>query len=140
MTASDIDELREKHLHGFMSGNALDDNAVIAMRGDFKCGTLRALLDELAALRKAVVPVVDDEDRKLAQAVRDANVRLLEGDDFDMELELAAQHIEAGRITTCGNFGYQIENDRLQAELAALRSAQQWRGIESALITEDGGQ
>lgn len=132
MTGSDIEELRARHLGETMAGEYRDDGCTIGNNDLLTAGTLRALLDELAALRKAVVPVVDDEDRKLAQAVRDANARLHQDDDFDMELELAAQHIEAGRITTCGTFGYEIENDRLQAELAALRSAQQWRGVESA--------
>ena len=47
----DIDELRRKHLHGVLSDKPLDDHEWVAMRGDFKVGTLRALLDELATLR-----------------------------------------------------------------------------------------
>lgn len=125
---TDIDELRVRHLGDTMAGQPRPDYCTIGSNDLLTAGTLRALLDELAALRKAVVPVVDDEDRKLAQAVRDANTRLHQGDDFDMELELAAQHIEAGRITTCGTFGYEIENDRLQAELAAIAAATEGQG------------
>lgn len=74
---------------------------------------------ELAELRKAVTPVKDDQDQALADAVRDAMKRLC-GDEIDMELELAAQHIECGRLVTCDPFIYQIEHSEMKARIAAL--------------------
>ena len=88
-----------------------------------------ATLDELATLRAAVVPKMMCDDQVLADAVR-AAARALNPHGTDMELELAAQHIEAGRITTCDPFFYQIDNERLEAENKALRAADKWLDID----------
>jgi hypothetical protein len=77
---------------------------------------------ELATLREAIRPVKTDQDQQLASAVRDAMKRLC-GDEIDMELELAAQHIENGRIVNCSDFAFQIENDEMKARIAAMELA-----------------
>ena len=53
MTASDIDELRAKHTVNHMTGIACHESVPIANPEQLSVGTFRALLDELAELRKA---------------------------------------------------------------------------------------
>ena len=115
---TDIDELRARHLVPFSPGLSLREEWPIAEPASFTVGTLRALLDELAALRSA--QQCEEPDTYDAGLLGDGG-----GGDVDWWHTYIRHGLERAHEFYAAQFR------------SIVAPGQQWRGIESAPVRKD---